>query len=238
MGKFLKFRVQLPAIFTRLYPEAIWKIPSGEKEVYLTFDDGPAPGVTPAVLDILRNKGVKATFFCVGENVYHHPEIFQQVIDDGHAVGNHTYNHLKGLEYTNNYYLSNVEKAYKLIGSRLFRPPYGLFKRSQYRRLKSKYLIIMWDVISCDYDPNLKPDEVFSNVVNFVRDGSIVTFHDSLKAENNVLTALPKVIDHLLAEGYTFKKIDISKTRPFASSPWLQRFRQMREAASRQSDRA
>jgi peptidoglycan-N-acetylglucosamine deacetylase len=214
MGKRYNFRVQLPVWFTRFYPEASWRLPNGEKVVYLTFDDGPVPGVTVAVLNLLKKYGIKGTFFCVGENVYKYPEIFQQIREEGHAVGNHTYNHIHGLKNTNTTYFENIEKADKLIRSDLFRPPYGLLKGSQYWVIKAKFNIIMWDVISCDYDPSLKPEQCFRNVIDFVRDGSIITFHDSFKSEKNVLTALPLVIEKLMKEGYSFKKIEFTKTRP------------------------
>jgi peptidoglycan-N-acetylglucosamine deacetylase len=214
MGKRINFRVQLPVWFSGLYPEAVWRIPGGKKVVYLTFDDGPVPRVTQDILSILSHYNIKGTFFCVGDNVSKYPEIFKKIKDDGHAVGNHTYNHIHGLKNTNSTYFANVEKADNLIKSDLFRPPYGLLKGSQYWLLKSKYNIIMWDVISCDYDPGLKPEECYLNVIDFVRDGSIITFHDSFKAEKNVLNALPKVIEKLLEEGYSFRKIEFLKKLP------------------------
>jgi peptidoglycan-N-acetylglucosamine deacetylase len=238
MGKRLNFRVQLPNWFKGFYPGAIWRIPNGEKEVYLTFDDGPVPGVTIDVLKILKHYGIKGTFFCVGENVCNYPEIFQQMMEEGHSVGNHTYNHIHGLKNTNPTYLENVEKADKLICSDLFRPPYGLIKSSLYFMLKANYNIIMWDVISCDYDPNLKPDECFRNVMNYVRDGSIITFHDSYKAEKNVLRALPLVIEELLKEGYSFKKIESTRTRPIDTDAGTRPLQKMRNSFKRHRKRA
>jgi peptidoglycan/xylan/chitin deacetylase (PgdA/CDA1 family) len=214
MAKRINLRVQLPRWFSKLYPEAIWRLTKSEKTAYLTFDDGPVTDVTLAVLNILREKSIKATFFCVGDNVSRYPEIYRQIIDEGHAVGNHTYNHLHGLKNTNSDYFANIEKAAALIRSDLFRPPYGLMKSSQYKELINRYRIIMWDVISCDYDPVLTPDQCYNNVVDFVRDGSIITFHDSLKAKKNILTALPLVIDQLIKEGYSFKKIEFNTYLP------------------------
>ena len=159
MGKRFNYRVQLPGWFNALYPGAVWRIPSDRKVVYLTFDDGPVPGVTNDILNILQHYGIKGTFFCVGENVCSYPKIFQEIKDKGHAVGNHTYNHLHGLKNMNSMYLTNVEKADQLIGSNLFRPPYGLLKGSQFWALKAKFNVIMWDVISCDYDSKLKPED-------------------------------------------------------------------------------
>lgn len=237
MGKRFNFRVQLPAWFTRLYPEAVWRMPADEKVVYLTFDDGPVPGVTQAVLRILQQYGIKGTFFCVGENVERYPEIFDQIRKEGHSVGNHTFNHIHGLKNTNSTYFANVEKADKLIMSDLFRPPYGLLKGSQYWVLKENFHIIMWDVISCDYDPNLKPKQCVRNVINFVRNGSIITFHDSYKAERNVLNALPLVIEKLLNEGYSFRKIEFTKTRPI-DTPLSRPLQKMRDTFKRHWKRA
>jgi peptidoglycan-N-acetylglucosamine deacetylase len=237
MGKRINFRVQLPVWFSGLYPEAVWRIPSGEKVVYLTFDDGPVPGVTQDILSILHRYNIKGTFFCVGENVCKNPEIYNKIREEGHAVGNHTYNHIHGLKNTNSTYFANVEKANSLIKSDLFRPPYGLLKGSQYWVLKSKYIIIMWDVISCDYDPGLKPEQCYSNVIDFVRDGSIITFHDSFKAEKNVLNALPKVIEKLLEEGYSFRKIEFLKNRP-ADTHFSHPLQKMRNSFKRHWKRA
>ncbi len=233
MAKRRNLKVQLPNWFTRMFPDAIWRMPSDEKAVYLTFDDGPIPSVTTEVLEILNDYNIKATFFCVGENAYRNPEVFKQIIDDGHAVGNHTFNHLQGIKYSDQYYLKNIEKAGDIIGSNLFRPPHGLMRRSQYQKLSNLYTIVMWDVISCDYDQNITPDQCFHNVVDFVRNGSIITFHDSLKAEQNVLSTLPRVIEYLKAEGYVFKKIEFPKTKPLYNTPWLQRVKEMRQQQRR-----
>lgn len=238
MGKRFNLRVQLPVWFSGLYPEATWRLPSGEKVVYLTFDDGPIPWVTPAILKILNKYGIKGTFFCVGDNVCKHPEIFQQIKDEGHAVGNHTYNHIHGLKNRNSTYFANIENADKLIGSNLFRPPYGLLKDSQYRFLKEKYNIIMWDVISCDYDPRLNPTDCYRNVIDFVRNGSIITFHDSFKSEKNVLNALPLIIEKLMKEGYSFKKIEYAKTSPFKTIAWSHPLQKMRDSFKKHWKRA
>jgi len=218
MGKQFNLKVHLPGWFTGLFTNAIWNLPTDEKVVYLTFDDGPVPGVTSSILEILKAYNIKATFFCVGENVSKYPEIFQEVIKEGHAVGNHTYNHVKGVKYSNSHYYNNIEMAGRLIKSNLFRPPYGLMKRSQYLHLNKKYKIIMWDVISCDYDSTISPENCISNVIDFVRNGSIITFHDSYKAAKNVLIALPQVIEKLKEEGYSFRKIEFEKTRPLYSA--------------------
>jgi peptidoglycan/xylan/chitin deacetylase (PgdA/CDA1 family) len=221
MGKQFNLKVHLPGWFTGLFSNAIWHLPSIEKVVYLTFDDGPVPGVTSSIIEILKGHNIKATFFCVGENVSKYPDIFNEIIKEGHAVGNHTFYHIKGIKHSNSYYYNNVEMAGRLIKSNLFRPPYGLMKRSQYLYLNKKYKIIMWDVISCDYDSSITPEKCISNVVDFVRNGSIITFHDSYKAEKNVLAALPKVIEKLIDEGYSFRKIEFEKTRPLYSATWI-----------------
>jgi len=190
------------------------------------------------IMLILNKYGIKGTFFCVGDNVNKHLEIFQQIKDEGHAVGNHTYNHIHGLKNTNTTFFENIEKADKLIGSNLFRPPYGLLKGSQYRFLKEKYDVIMWDVISCDYDPRLKPIECFLNVIDFVRNGSIITFHDSFKSEKNVLNALPLIIEKLMKEGYSFKKIEYDKTHPINNIVWTHPLQKMRDSFKKHRKRA
>ena len=200
-------RVRLPRLVTSFYGEALWRMSKDERVVYLTFDDGPIPEVTPWVLKLLRDEGILATFFCVGENVMKYPWVYQSVLDDGHSVGNHTFNHWQGIKYSNQEYFANIRNAAKYVHSGLFRPPHGLMKLSQYQHLKKEYRIVMWDVISCDYDARLSPEEVFRNVTDFVRPGSIITFHDSLKAERNLKEALPRSIAWLKEQGYRFEAI-------------------------------
>ena len=209
----INLRVRLPKFITNWFPKAVWNIPGESKVVYLTFDDGPHPEITNYVLDILEKENIKATFFCVGENVFKYPEVFQKIIENGHVVGNHTYNHLQGMKTKNYAFFKNIEKADKLINSNLFRPPHGWLSREQYKFLSLKYKIIMWDVISCDYDKNLSGNRVVNNVLNFVRPGSIITFHDSLKAEKNLYHALPIVIRELKKQGYSFEKIEFEKIK-------------------------
>lgn len=204
-------RVRLPGFFTALFKEAVWRFEETEQVVYLTFDDGPIPEVTPWLLDLLRKEEIKATFFCVGENVMKYPEIYRQILDDGHSVGNHTYNHWQGIRTENQNYFSNIEKAGEFIDSDLFRPPHGWLKRSQYLHLKKQFRIIMWDLISCDYDARIKPAKVLKNITDYVRTGSVITFHDSLRARHNLTKALPPVIRHLKEQGYSFKAIPYSK---------------------------
>ncbi len=185
-----------------IYPEAIFRIKTDEKIICLTFDDGPHPQVTPLVLEILDRFEVKATFFCVGENVSRFPEVFDEVKRRGHAVGNHTFNHLKGFEFPADDYVRNVKKASGYIDSDLFRPPHGQIKLSQIKALKDDYRIIMWDFITYDYDKNIEPEKIIDEVKKRSRNGSIVVFHDSLKAENNVLNALPVVLKFWKENGY------------------------------------
>jgi peptidoglycan-N-acetylglucosamine deacetylase len=196
--------VQFPKIFRPLMGRLTWRKNPSEKVIYLTFDDGPVPEATPQVLDILDKYDIKATFFCVGDNVSKYPEIYADVLNRGHRTGNHTYNHLKGFSVSTQEYVENVEKAAKYIDSSLFRPPYGRILRSQLKLLKPTYEIIMWDLITHDYNRNLTVKTIFGNVKKYSRNGSIIVFHDSIKAKENVLAVLPLAIDYLKAKGYAF----------------------------------
>jgi peptidoglycan/xylan/chitin deacetylase (PgdA/CDA1 family) len=197
--------VRVPYIIKKLYPKAIWSIPNSEKIIYLTFDDGPIPEITPWVLDVLKEKNVNATFFCVGENAKNNSDILHRIISEKHAIGNHTYNHLKGWNTHTLTYIKNTEKCAEIIKSNLFRPPYGRIKQNQYKLLSKKYKIIMWDVLSGDYDKKVSPEKCLENVVNNLRNGSIIVFHDSLKAKLNLQYALPKFIDYALSNNYHFE---------------------------------
>lgn len=195
---------QPPKIFRMLYPDAMWRIPQKNKTVYLTFDDGPIPDITPWVTDLLEHYGVKATFFLVGDNVRKHPQEFQLLKDMGHTVGNHTFNHLQGFKFTAEEYMANINKADELIHSPLFRPPHGHLTFRQYNLIRQHYKIVMWDLVTRDYSRRQNERQVFANVERYVRNGSIITFHDSIKAEKNMKYALPKTIEMLLEEGYSF----------------------------------
>lgn len=198
---------QPPKFFRALYPSAIFRMNPQEHAIYLTFDDGPIPEVTPWVLDLLDMYMVKATFFMVGDNVRKHPGVYQMVVERGHKVGNHTFNHIKGFEYFRKSYLANTQKTQELLNTDLFRPPHGHMSVTQYRLLKKYYKIIMWDVVTRDYSSKLKGPQVLANVMRYTRNGSIITFHDSLKSWNNgnLQYALPKAIEFLIEEGYEFK---------------------------------
>lgn len=202
------FIEQPPWVYRALFPGVTWKIPAEEKCVYLTFDDGPIPEVTPWVLDILDSFGIKATFFCVGENVCKHPDVYRSVLERGHRVGNHTYNHIQGIQYRTKNYLTNVAKAAEMIDSPLFRPPHGHMRMPQILSLRDKYRIIMWDVVTRDYSPHMTPNGVFNVVEKYTRNGSVIVFHDSLKAERNMREAMPRSVEWLLKEGYRFKLFD------------------------------
>ena len=199
---------QPPFFYRALFPGAFWRIAPKEKCVYLTFDDGPIPEITPWVLDILDQYSIKATFFCVGENVQRYPEIYKEVIKRGHSTGNHTFNHIQGIRYWSRNFIANVDKAAELIKSNLFRPPHGHMRVAQTWKLRRRYKIIMWDVVTRDYSPHMTGESVLLNVKRYARNGSIIVFHDSLKAEKNMKWALPRSIEWLLSEGYTFKKIE------------------------------
>lgn len=202
------FIEQPPQFLRILYPKAIWRMNKNEKAVYLTFDDGPIPVVTPWVLDLLDKYKIKATFFMVGDNVRKHPEEFQMVVNRGHRIGNHTFNHIRGLDYKEDSYLENTDKANAYLKTNLFRPPHGYMSRKQYRTLKDKYKIIMWDLVTRDYNRKLNGKQVLGKVKKYVRNGSIITFHDSIKSEENLKYALPRAIEWLQEQGYEFKVFD------------------------------
>ena len=199
---------QPPKLYRFLYRKAIWRIPvKGKKTVYLTFDDGPIPDITPWVLDLLDQYNIKATFFCVGDNVRKYPEIYQMILDRGHRVGNHTFNHVQGIKKFTRKYIQNAHLAKEYIASDLFRPPHGHMRFPQFWKLKNLYKIVMWDVVTRDYSKHMTPEDVLNNVKKYTRDGSIIVFHDSIKAEQNMKYALPKSIEWLQKEGYSFELI-------------------------------
>lgn len=179
-----------------------------EKKIYLTFDDGPIPIVTPWVLETLALYNAKATFFCIGNNVLKHPEIYSEIIKQGHKTGNHTQNHLNGWKVLNKNYFQDIEECTKLVRSGLFRPPYGKIKPSQIKRLKHNYKLVMWDVLSRDYDQSLSVENCHKSVIREAKPGSIVVFHDSIKAESRLRGSLPAVLEHFKKQGYEFARLE------------------------------
>jgi peptidoglycan/xylan/chitin deacetylase (PgdA/CDA1 family) len=201
-------------LLSLIFPSLEWTVPTTEKIIYLTFDDGPIPIVTDFVLDQLQKYNASATFFCVGDNVHKHPEVFKRIIDEGHGVGNHTFNHLNGWKNRNVDYFKNIkiadeamkDEGLSITQKMLFRPPYGKITPSQISYLKSKYRIIMWDILTGDYDPTLTSEKCLERAMA-AKPGSIVIFHDSHKAEPNMRFALPKFLEHYTQRGFTFKSL-------------------------------
>lgn len=199
-----------PFVLPILYPQLVWKIATTGKKIFLTFDDGPVPDQTTLVLNTLKSFHAKATFFCIGDNVRKHPDVFQQIVTDGHTIGNHTFNHMKGWNHTTNEYLENVERCdqqfkshLQLPTNRLFRPPYGRIKRSQIKSLQD-YQIIMWDVLTHDYSSSCSPERCLRGSILATRPGSIVVFHDSVKAQRNMSFTLPRYLEHFSDKGFSF----------------------------------
>jgi peptidoglycan/xylan/chitin deacetylase (PgdA/CDA1 family) len=200
----VKFKIQPPAWLRLLYPGAIWRLNRSEKVVYLTFDDGPTADVTSWVLDLLDKENILATFFCLGKNVEANPTLFQDIVQRGHRIGNHSYNHPRSFQTETYIYVSDVEKADGLIQSKLFRPPYGQLGFRSFIKLRKRYSIVFWDVLSEDYNPDCSPEQVIENVMRYTRPGSLIVFHDSLKAFPRLKIALPEVIVRLKSKGYNF----------------------------------
>ena len=204
-----------PFFLPLLYPRLTWRMDPREKDLYLTFDDGPVPGPTESALDTLSRAAVTATFFCTGDNIRKHPRIFSRILGGGHAVGNHTVNHVNGWKLSAGKYIENVQ-AFDTIavqhgchdGIRLFRPPYGRITREQIHSLRD-YRIIMWDVLSQDYNQRLTPENCLRRTLAACRPGSIIVFHDSYKSERNMEFVLPRLIEHMGAAGYRFRPIHL-----------------------------
>ncbi len=224
------YLIKSPLLLKWYYPSLLWNKSRTEKVIYLTFDDGPIPNVTDFVLKTLKVFNAKATFFCIGDNIVKHPEVFERVKNDGHAIGNHTFNHLKGWKTDNETYLQNTLKCQELTQTNLFRPPYGRIRKSQIKSLKSVVRspksvfqnqksdlglrtidsglnIVMWDVLSGDFDTKLSPEKCYRNVIKHTENGSIIVFHDSLKAFDRLSYALPKVLAYFTEKGFTFSTL-------------------------------
>jgi len=202
--------VRPPSLLTRALHRMTWDLHGDHREVYVTFDDGPTPVVTPWVLDRLDEVGAKGTFFCLGRNVDKHPDIYNQILSGGHSVGNHSYSHLKGFRSSIGRYMDDIHLASGMIDSKLFRPPYGRIFPGQVKAVLEQYDIIMWDVLSIDYNPRLTGERVLQNVTRNVKPGSIIVFHDSDKAADNLYYALPRTLEFLKEEGYSMKLIPSS----------------------------
>ncbi|MCX2432629.1 polysaccharide deacetylase family protein [Pedobacter sp. GR22-10] len=210
------YLIKSPLLLKWYYPSLLWNKSRTEKVIYLTFDDGPIPNVTEFVLKTLKAFNAKATFFCIGDNIVKHPEIYAKVIKDSHAIGNHTFNHLKGWKTDDETYLQNTLKCQQLTQTNLFRPPYGRIKKSQIASLQSlvqspkpdsKLNIVMWDVLSGDFDIKLSPEKCYQNVIKHTENGSIIVFHDSLKAFDRLEYALPRVLKYFTDKGFTFSTL-------------------------------
>jgi peptidoglycan/xylan/chitin deacetylase (PgdA/CDA1 family) len=221
MSRVFPLWVKTPHCIRALAPDVLWQMPSSEKKLYLTFDDGPVPEVTSFVLEQLKKHRAKATFFCIGDNVRKHPDVFREVLDDGHTIGNHTIHHISGWQLSEEVYLEEVASCEKELktaknkenengidtGTKLFRPPYGKLKPSQYKKLKAQYQIVLWDVLSYDFDVNISGETVAENIINNAESGSIVVLHDSAKAFPRLKIALPKVLEHFSENGWKFESI-------------------------------
>ena len=199
--------VKTPSIAKPLYRDLIWNIKTHDPVLYLTFDDGPTPGITKWVLEELERYGAKATFFCIGDKVARHPDLYRMIKSAGHCTGNHSYNHLNGWNTPDDKYIENIEQCKTVVASRLFRPPYGKASRSQIKKLKDKYRIIMWDVLSGDFDSALTPEQCAENVIRHASKGSIVVFHDSEKAQENMMHALTETLKHFTKRGMRFESL-------------------------------
>ncbi len=198
--------VNPPNILTKLTQRNfIWKIFTDKPVIYLTFDDGPIPEITPFILKTLDEYNAKATFFCVGENVKKHPEIYSEVVRLGHKIGNHTYNHLNGWKTHSVNYIDNISKCADYFSSDLFRPPYGKMKPSQLRKIKKEFSVVLWSVLSYDFDQKVSKEECLNNVLTYTDNGAVVVFHDNLKAKNNLYYSLPRFLEFFFQKGYSFE---------------------------------
>lgn len=205
------YLVKTPWILKKLYASCTWQMPGNEKILYLTFDDGPHPEATPFVLDTLKKYNALATFFCIGKNVAAYPDIYRRILNDGHKTGNHTHNHLNGWKTDDKLYFENLVEAKKYIDSNLFRPPYGKASALQIKYIREafKMEIVMWTVLSADFNPQLSQEKCLQNVIASSKSGNIIVFHDSEKAMQKLTYALPRVLDHFSAKGYRFDKINL-----------------------------
>jgi peptidoglycan/xylan/chitin deacetylase (PgdA/CDA1 family) len=202
------FKHTIPSILPLILHSLTWKVKTKDNDVFLTFDDGPHPEITPWVLQELKKYDAKATFFCIGHNIEKYPNTYQQILALGHSVGNHTYNHLNGWRHSQKDYFNNIEACAKVVKSNLFRPPYGRIVPWQIAKLKAKgYNIVMWNILTCDYDKNVDAAKAIATSVNATKAGSIIVFHDSAKAEAQLKKILPEVLQQLSQNGFQFKAL-------------------------------
>jgi peptidoglycan/xylan/chitin deacetylase (PgdA/CDA1 family) len=202
----LLFR-QMPQVVEKLYPGCVCRKEEVSKTIYLTFDDGPTEGITNEVLKTLAAYNAKASFFCIGKKIIEQPGLFHRIIDEGHTVGNHTFHHYNGWKTKNKTYFDDVEACDKLFTFTYFRPPYGKLTPSQFKYLRNKHTVILWDVLTFDFDVNISKEDVLNNAITYSRNGSVVVFHDSEKAGERMLYALPKTLEHFSNQGYSFKAL-------------------------------
>jgi peptidoglycan/xylan/chitin deacetylase (PgdA/CDA1 family) len=206
------YLVKTPRILKAAYNRGVWHVDDAQDSVFITFDDGPHPDITPFVLDELKKADAKATFFCIGKNVEKYPDIYQRILDEGHQVGNHTQNHKNGWSTNNTVYYRDILHAAKLIDSNLFRPPYGRITYAQgmgIEKLLPDTKIIMWDVLSGDFDTELSPEDCLKNVTSHTKEGSIIVFHDSEKAFDRLKYALPKFLAHCQSQHWKMKALNL-----------------------------
>ena len=204
--------VKTPWWLKKFYPECIWQMEGGEKKIYLTFDDGPHPVATSFVLEQLKKYNAKATFFCIGKNVEEYPFLYEEILDEGHVAGNHTYSHLNGWKTSDDIYIDDIVQAKKRIDSNLFRPPYGRATKFQLKLVRQQGIVpVMWTVLSGDFDTGLSKEKCLSNVLRNTADGSIVILHDSAKAFERLEYVLPRVLEYFSAKGFQFEQITENK---------------------------
>jgi peptidoglycan-N-acetylglucosamine deacetylase len=202
-----QYFAKTPSIIKPIMGDMLWSIETKEKQLFLTFDDGPTPRITEWVLKILKDYEAKATFFCLGKNVEANIGLYKQIIEEGHSVGNHTYDHPNGWQTEDGLYLKSVKQCAELVDSKLFRPPYGKVSLSQNKKLKESYTVVMWDVLAGDFDLSITPEKCLDNVITNSTKGSIIVMHDSIKAEKNLRYALPKLLEYFAGKGYKFIKL-------------------------------
>ena len=196
--------VKTPTIIQRVFPSIIWKKETSKKKIWLTFDDGPEEKITIFLLNLLKKLQIRATFFLIGRQVVKYPDLAKKIIEDGHTIGNHSYSHLNGLLTSNKVYYDDIDKAQKIISSKIYRPPYGKISPIQLRTLKTKYKIIMWDILSWDFKENISSEKIYHNVINNTEKGSIIVFHNNIKSYHNIIKTLENILVKLKEEGYIF----------------------------------